>query len=99
MGEDMGEDQGQPKRRRRGAELEDAILRAAADELREVGYDAMTFDSVATRAETSRAVIYRRWPGKAELVAAAFENRMRNVEVVAPDTGSLEGDVRGLLEC
>ena len=59
-------------RRRRGAELEDAICRAAFEELTESGYGAFTIESVAARAQTGKASIYRRWPGKDELLLDAF---------------------------
>jgi len=48
--------------RRRGAELEAALLDAAWDELQAVGYAGLTMEAVADRAGTSRAVLYRRWP-------------------------------------
>ncbi|MCW2528792.1 MAG: TetR family transcriptional regulator [Pseudonocardiales bacterium] len=59
-------------RRRRGAELEDAICRAAFEELTEEGYGGFTIESVANRAGTGKASIYRRWPGKDELLLDAF---------------------------
>src|SRR5579875_815102 len=55
-------------RRRRGAELEDAILSAAFAELVEVGYTAFSVEGVAARAGTGKASIYRRWPSKQHLV-------------------------------
>ena len=85
-------------RRRRGAALEEALLDAAWTELTERGYDDMTIEAVAVRAGTSRAVLYRRWPNKQELVLAALEHEVRKDVVVAPDTGSLRGDVIELLQ-
>jgi AcrR family transcriptional regulator len=49
-------------------------------------------DAVATTARASKATLYRRWPTKAELVLAAFVEGTRQVSV-APDTGSLRGDL------
>jgi AcrR family transcriptional regulator len=63
-------------RRKRGAELEDAILDAAFDELSEVGYTAFTVEGVAARARTGKASIYRRWPTKADLACEAMMRRM-----------------------
>ncbi|GAA2685175.1 MULTISPECIES: TetR/AcrR family transcriptional regulator [Actinosynnema] len=63
------------KTRRRGEELERAILDAVWDELDEVGYDRLTIDGVAARARTSKPVIYRRWPSRAEMVLAAWLKR------------------------
>ena len=55
----------------REAELYGAVL----DLLREVGYDALTMDAVATRTRSSKATLYRQWGGKAELVAKALRHR------------------------
>jgi AcrR family transcriptional regulator len=59
-------------RRRRGVELEDAIRVAAFAELKDVGFAAFTIDSVAARAQTGKASIYRRWATKNELLMDAF---------------------------
>ena len=85
------------QRRRRGQELENALLAAAWDELNEHGYDALTIDAVATRAGTSRPVLYRRWPGKHELVRAAIGYGVAQDRAEPPDTGTLRGDVLALL--
>src|SRR4051794_29974940 len=69
-GETMADDP--PARRRRGTELEQAILRAAADELTEAGYAGLTMDRVAQRAHTNKNAIYRRWPNRAALGVAAY---------------------------
>jgi AcrR family transcriptional regulator len=83
--------------RRRGAALESALLEAAWDELVEKGYDRFTIDSVAERARTSRAVVYRRWAGKPELVQAAALHVGGPQERELPDTGTLRGDVIELI--
>ena len=59
-------------RRRRGAELEDAICQAAFAELSDVGFAAFTIEAVAARAQTGKASIYRRWATKDELLMDAF---------------------------
>jgi AcrR family transcriptional regulator len=84
--------------RRRGRALEEALLESAWAELTDRGYDDFTIDAVAGRAGTSRAVLYRRWPGKQELVIATLAYAAGKDVVVAPDTGSLRGDVIGLLQ-
>jgi AcrR family transcriptional regulator len=84
--------------RRRGEVLEKALLDAAWAELTDRGYDDLTVDAVATRAGTSRAVLYRRWPSKQDLVLATLIQHVKTDLVVAPDTGSLRGDVLGLLK-
>ncbi|OBK39913.1 TetR family transcriptional regulator [Mycobacterium sp. 1245111.1] len=90
--------EGAPPQRRRGEALETALLDAAWEELTERGYDELTMDAVATRAGTSRAVLYRRWPSKQDLVVATLTQYVKTEFVDAPDTGSLRGDVIGLLK-
>ncbi|MFD7947322.1 helix-turn-helix domain-containing protein, partial [Streptomyces sp. NPDC059744] len=63
------------RKRRRGAELETALLDAAWDELIAMGFEELTYEAVAARAGTSRAVLYRRWPTKRELVLAALSRK------------------------
>ncbi|HEY0229370.1 MAG TPA: TetR/AcrR family transcriptional regulator [Mycobacterium sp.] len=84
--------------RRRGPALEAVLLDAAWAELAERGYDDLTIDAVAGRAGTSRAVLYRRWPNKQELVLAALAHEATKDAVVVSDTGSLRGDVIALLQ-
>lgn len=83
--------------RRRGAELEEALLAAAWAELREHGYNGFTIEAVARRAGTSKPVVYRRWPDKAALVAAAVRHEGLTQEISTPDTGSLRGDLIALI--
>ena len=58
--------------RRRGEALEHAIHRATLDALADAGYGALTMDGIARRAQTGKAALYRRWPGKRELVLDAL---------------------------
>jgi AcrR family transcriptional regulator len=85
-------------RRRGGRSLDtsrDLVLREAALVLlAEVGYDRLTMDAVAARARAGKTTIYRRWPGKAELVVDAL-NSLKGAPQV-PDTGSLRRDLRAL---
>ncbi|GAA2596472.1 TetR/AcrR family transcriptional regulator [Winogradskya consettensis] len=82
--------------RRRGSELEQAILRAAVEELTESGYVGLTMDGVATRAGTNKNAIYRRWPSRATLALAAYRELI-GADREPPDTGTLRGDVLELL--
>jgi AcrR family transcriptional regulator len=82
--------------RRRGAELEDAILRAAAEELTESGYAGLTMDRVARRAGTNKNTIYRRWPNRAALGIAAYR-QLATTAVPSPDLGELRGDALELM--
>lgn len=81
--------------RRRGAALQEAILRAAVEELTESGYAGLTMDRVAARAGTNKNALYRRWPNRLALGIAAYRQLARAVE--PPDTGTLRGDVLELL--
>ncbi len=83
--------------RRRGPALEAALLDAAWAELQSVGYGALTMEAVADRAGTSRAVIYRRWRSRPELVIAAMRRHAPMLSGDIPDTGSLRGDVLAVL--
>ncbi|PZG17573.1 TetR/AcrR family transcriptional regulator [Nonomuraea aridisoli] len=81
--------------RRRGAALEEAILRAAVEELTESGYAGLTMDKVAQRAGTNKNAIYRRWPNRLALGVAAY--RLLTTAVQPPDTGDLREDALELL--
>jgi AcrR family transcriptional regulator len=76
----------------RGAGRDAAICDAALALLAEVGYDRMSMDAVAARAHASKATIYRRWPGKRELVLEAVRSRSP-ARLTPPDTGTLRGDI------
>ncbi|MFB7652481.1 TetR/AcrR family transcriptional regulator [Streptomyces sp. NPDC056128] len=65
-------------------------------ELRERGYSGVTYDGVATRAATSKPVLYRRWPTRAEMVLAAVIASTTEV-VATPSTGDLVQDLKALL--
>jgi AcrR family transcriptional regulator len=85
------------RQRRRGEELEAALLEAAWDELVESGFGKLTMESVAARAKTGVAVLYRRWPNKDDLVMAAISHYGKTRPVLVPDTGSLRGDLFAFL--
>jgi len=57
-----------------GEPREGAILAATVQLLQAVGYGALTIDGVAAEAHASKATVYRRWRGKAELVKAALDS-------------------------
>ena len=81
--------------RRRGAALDEAILRAAADELTASGYAGLTMEKVARRAGTNKNALYRRWPNRLALGIAAYRQLSRTVPL--PDTGTLRDDALELL--
>lgn len=76
---------------------ERAILDATLELLSEVGYDRMSVDQIAKRAKASKATIYRRWPGKPELVVDVICRRFDMDIPQADDTGSLAGDLASVL--
>ena len=86
-----------PRQRRRGEELAAALLEAAWDELVAVGFARLTMESVAARAKTGVAVLYRRWPHKDDLVLDAINHYGKTHPVEIPDTGSLRGDMIALM--
>ncbi|TDD24142.1 TetR/AcrR family transcriptional regulator [Nonomuraea diastatica] len=82
-------------KRRRGSTLEEAIVEAAWNELREAGYAKATMNGIARRAGTSKHVLYRRWKSQPELFLAALKRFAATVEV--PDTGDVRDDLVALL--
>jgi AcrR family transcriptional regulator len=94
---DPAPNDGRKQERRRGADLEDAILDAAWDQLTAEGYGHFTIDTVAARARTSKPVLYRRWKSSDDLLHAAIRHRGAVSPVPAPDTGTLRGDMLALL--
>ncbi|MEE4540721.1 TetR/AcrR family transcriptional regulator [Streptomyces sp. V4-01] len=87
-----------PKRagRPRSAEADEAILDATRAALAELGWSGLTLGDVAARAGVAKTTLYRRWPGKNELVvdavAALFEEQLD-----LPDRGGLEADIQGVV--
>ncbi|HZG05266.1 MAG TPA: TetR/AcrR family transcriptional regulator [Streptomyces sp.] len=88
---------GAPGVRRRGTELERAILDATLEQLGSVGWTGLTMEGVAARARTGKAAVYRRWPSKADLVADALRSGLPTPEE-PPDCGSLREDLIQLCE-
>jgi AcrR family transcriptional regulator len=80
--------------RPRDPSLDDAILRAAREQLAADGAAGFTVDAVAKAAGTTKPAVYRRWASKAELIVAAVASM--SAPPVIPDTGSLRDD---LLAC
>ena len=61
---------GRGRPRREGAD--DEILAVTRALLAEKGYRELTVDTVAERARVAKTTVYRRWPSKGALVAAAI---------------------------
>ena len=84
---------GRPRDPSRDGVIRAAILRLLAD----VGYGALTMDAVASEAGVGKATIYRRWRTKQDLVVDTISD-LNRAEATPPDTGSLEGDLRAILQ-
>lgn len=74
-----------------------AIRGAVFAELAAVGYARMSIEGIARRAGVGKAAVYRRWRSKLPLVLDVV-SAVASAGLPTPDTGSLLGDVRLLLE-
>ncbi|GLW00447.1 TetR/AcrR family transcriptional regulator [Streptomyces lavendulae] len=90
-----GRPQGVVPGRRRGPELERAILDAALEQLGTVGWASLTMEGVAAGARTGKAALYRRWSSKADLVADALREGLPGLGGIA-DHGSVREDLYDL---
>lgn len=79
------------------AALTAALTRALFEEWARTGYAALSLEAVARRAGTTRATLMRRWPSKAAMVVERVESLGIDL-VMAPDTGTLQGDLRAVLQ-
>lgn len=91
MGPDTAVDEPRTRPRVEG-EREREIYAVVVDLLAGCGYDKLTFDAVATAARASKATLYRKWPGKAELVVDAVSFVLA-CDRKPVDTGTLRGDL------
>jgi AcrR family transcriptional regulator len=92
--------EGQPRRDRgrpRGAAVVERVLAATLTELARVGMEGLAVDEVAKLALVNKTSVYRRWPTREALVAAALSRVLDGAVAQFPDTGSLEGDLLALL--
>ncbi len=91
--------------RPRDPAIDIAVRRTVGELLAEVGFEGMTIEAVATQANVSRPSIYRRWSSKAEMVLDLIESSLSvgrgaglDQDAVAPDTGTLRGDLIELVD-
>lgn len=83
-----------PRGRPRSEASRIAILTAARDLLREVGYEGLTVVAVAARAGAGKQTVYRWWPTKAVLVADCVLEGLLDVGLItAPATGHAATDL------
>ncbi|MFF1608780.1 TetR/AcrR family transcriptional regulator [Amycolatopsis sp. NPDC058278] len=77
---------------RSGPRKEEAIFAATLELLAEHGYDRLAIESVAARSGVNKTTLYRWWPSKDALLAAALTNSgLLSIDV--PDTGGLRTDL------
>ncbi len=91
---------GRGRPRRAGADEE--ILNTALELLRASGFHELTIDAIADRTGIAKTTIYRRWPSKGALVAAAIaplatvndgEDVLRGTEDLLEILGEPDGDI------
>lgn len=81
MNEKSSEKRARGRPRREGTDEE--ILRAARQLLAEGGYAAFNVDTIVERTGIAKTTIYRRWPSKGALVAAAIDTPTTATETTA----------------
>jgi AcrR family transcriptional regulator len=78
-------------------DVTEAIRAAVFEELATVGYARMSIEGIARRAGVGKTAVYRRWRSKLHLVLDIV-SVIAVQGLPAPETGSLEGDLRMLYE-
>jgi len=95
-----GDGPGPGRLRRRGrprsAQAEQAILAAALDLIAERGPEGLGIEQVAARAGVGKATIYRRWPGKEDMLLDAVGSLGSSLPV--PQGRSVRADLVALLD-
>jgi AcrR family transcriptional regulator len=82
--------------RPRKAAIDETALRVTRELLHERGYEALGMREIAERAGIGLGALYRRWPGKRDLVVSAL--RVATDALDVPPTDDAEADVlRGLV--
>ncbi len=85
------------RHRRRGGQLEADIREAVLAELAETGYRGLSMQGVARRAGTGKAPLYRRWPGKDQMLIDVLAHQPPGRDEPPADTGQLRGDLIQIL--
>lgn len=78
--------------RPRNLEAQKSILSASYELLLENGFQAVTVDKIADRAQVSKATIYKWWPNKASVVMDGFLHAATD-RLPVPDTGTTFNDI------
>lgn len=74
-----------------------AVMTAAAQLLAENGYASVTVEAIAARASVAKTTIYRWWSTKAAIFMELY-NEVAAEMLTGLDTGSVEEDLRNLLQ-
>lgn len=83
-------------KRRRGTELDAAIQSAVLDLLAAHGSAGVTMEAVAATAQTSKPVLYRRWPDRSALLRDTLL-QVATAAIPHEDTGSYRSDMLATL--
>jgi AcrR family transcriptional regulator len=97
-GRSMPDKTHEPRRpgRPRSEQADRAILAAALDLFAECGPDALYIEQVAARAGVGKATIYRRWPGKEDMLVDAISSL--GTQLPVPQGRSVRADLAALLD-
>ncbi|GEQ98868.1 hypothetical protein JCM17844_25050 [Iodidimonas gelatinilytica] len=79
--------------RPRDLALDQRLLGAALDLLAEQGFDGVSLEAVARRAQSSRPAIYRRWPSKDDLMLDIVGAVFRRMDQELPPLKDMRGDI------
>jgi AcrR family transcriptional regulator len=92
------EEQEEPRRpgRPRSEQADHAIIKAALDLFAECGPAALCIEQVAARAGVGKATIYRRWPGKEDMLLDALP--ALSVVLPVPQGKSVRADLIALVD-
>lgn len=75
------------------------MLRETLEAFADGGWEAVKIDVIAERAGVHKTTIYRRWPTRGALIAAALvATPFRSPGSASPDTGSLRWDLTALTD-
>lgn len=66
----------------------DSILEHTLADLSRAGLDGLSIDRIARAAAVNKTTIYRRWPTRDALVAAALGRILIDRSLIVPDTGT-----------
>lgn len=82
--------------RPRGAPVVAAVLDETMRALEREGLAGVRVEAVAAAAGVNKTSVYRRWPTREALVAAAIARAQEHL-TAPPETGTLEGDLRAIV--